>query len=175
MTEWRHEFDNYMNLCLLVFQAHRQINPPGILLWEEFSHSTGVNNLRTEIRQASSLLFLAVLKHLWVLTSWNVLFLVVDHFLSVGSGAVIKSENFWKIQLLAKYNIDVVRDSSISRDFLVPDLIIHQYINRKLFISYIQWFYLDVKTPCVERRRWRTKRKKKTFLPFKSKVKWYLV
>ena len=56
------------------------------------------------------------------------LFLVVDHFLSVGSGAVRKSENSWKIQSLAKYNIDVVRDSSISRDFLVPDLmaIIHQ-------------------------------------------------
>ena len=56
------------------------------------------------------------------------LFLVVDHFLSVGYGAVRKSENYWKVQLLAKYNIDVVRVSSISRDFLVPDLmaIIHQ-------------------------------------------------
>ena len=60
---------------------------------------------------------MAVLKHLWVLTFWNVLFLVVDHFLSVGSGAVRKSENSWKVQLLAKYNIDVVRVSSIFRDF----------------------------------------------------------
>ena len=58
----------------------------------------------------------------YFINEWNVLFLVVDHFLSVGSGAVRKSENSRKIQSLAKYNIDVMRDPCISRGFLVPDV-----------------------------------------------------